>query len=234
MTDPTPAATALVRATERYSALARVWHDSRPTHTLPFERCVWSECQIERHDALIAALAAAEAPGRVAALEVEAACSDRGCLHYDDEEPPCVGHMPSICCAKLSASIGAAAVADYRDVTLAAAETPGRVAALEAALEGLVRKMAPHSGSCCDFMEDGAVIVTPESCKCGPVERAAHEVLDWYGTTWKRGSKPSGALAAPAPTPSDPVARCEACDGNFVDGYCAKHDPSNATGARDE
>ena len=120
MTDPTPAATArdaLVRATERYSALARVWHDSRPTHTLPFERCVWSECQIERHDALIAALAAAEAPGRVAALEVEAACSDRGCLHYDDEEPPCVGHMPSICCAKLSASIGAAAVADYRDVT---------------------------------------------------------------------------------------------------------------------
>ncbi len=39
-------------------------------------------------------LAAAEAPGRVAALE--AACSDRGCLHYDHEEPPCVGHVPSI------------------------------------------------------------------------------------------------------------------------------------------
>ena len=46
-----------------------------------------------------------------------APCYDRGCLHYDHEEPPCVGHMPSICCAKLSAAIGAAAVADYRSAT---------------------------------------------------------------------------------------------------------------------
>ena len=46
-------------------------------------------------------------------------CSDRGCLHYDHEEPPCVGHTPSICCARLSAAIGSAAVADYRGATLA-------------------------------------------------------------------------------------------------------------------
>lgn len=91
-------------------------------------------------------------------------------------------------------------------------EAAAEAEALRAALEGLVRKMAAHSGSCCTFDDDGTVRVTRESCKCGPVERAAHEAIDWYGTTWKRGTRPTGSGATPAPAaPSEPG--CSTCHG---------------------
>ncbi len=52
-----------------------------------------------------------------------------------------------------------------------------RVRVLEAALAGMIRKWAPHMGSCCTFDVDGKVIVTLESCRCGPIERAAQVAL---------------------------------------------------------
>lgn len=65
-----------------------------------------------------------------------------------------------------------------------AAPVDAEIKRLRAALEGMVRKWASHSGSCCTFDADGRVIVTEESCECGPVERQARAAL--------------------APTPSEP------------------------------
>jgi hypothetical protein len=49
--------------------------------------------------------------------------------------------------------------------------------ALRAALEAMVKKWTPHSGSCCTFDESGGVVVTNESCVCGPLAKQAHAAL---------------------------------------------------------
>jgi hypothetical protein len=48
-------------------------------------------------------------------------------------------------------------------------------------LEDILSAFVPmHSGSCCTFDAEGKVIVTKESCKCGPITMRARLALhEW-------------------------------------------------------
>lgn len=68
---------------------------------------------------------------------------------------------------------------------------------LREALRGLADKWASHSGLCCTFDEAGEVVVTPDSCRCHPPERAVHDVMGTFGTVLQMRA----ALAQPVPEP---------------------------------
>lgn len=89
-------------------------------------------------------------------------------------------------------------------IALAAAEAPGRVAALEAALRSIVSELErfwEHGEDCPVWATDD---VTDEPMYPGDIP-ARHEACD-CGIAVLLG-KADAALAVPAPTPSEPVAR---------------------------
>lgn len=73
---------------------------------------------------------------------------------------------------------------DYSDLRLARedAEAVVRMHEEAANLRELLAAMLPtHSGSCCTFDSDGKVVVTKESCKCGPITMRARLALAEWG-----------------------------------------------------
>jgi hypothetical protein len=69
---------------------------------------------------------------------------------------------------------------EYGDACLTMDEQAVEIARLrpiEEAAGPMLAKRGGHSGACCTFDADGSVIVTPESCKCGPIERALRAAL---------------------------------------------------------
>jgi len=214
MTDPTPAATAR-DALEPHDIGCRCWpHVSQRDATAAVERVALLEYRSHP---------AAEATGRVAALEAALRSITRrerrvpahrgwyidhsmDLMH--DEGEPCV-----ICDA------------------LAAAEAPGRVAALEAALRAIaVREPAPAIPGCtCDpdsaTDDDGNLVMCDlhePMLRHLRWETLASLVIDYQAFMRHALAVADAALAAPAPTPSEPVERVRAEYEAWLDEAIAK------------
>ncbi len=228
-TDPTPAATARDALLALHDFLwdEMEWFSDEsapmPRYTTMAHGQKHDDLVERFHDAYPELLAAAEAPGRVAALETalrsiaakepapaipgctcdpDSATDDDGNLVMCDLHEPMLRHLRWETLASL--------VIDYHafmrhalavaDAALAAAEAPGRVAALEAAL-----------GIAYDLTRPEPKMSGPHYRTIGPVtaQRIHEAIVDAI------------ALAAPAPTPSEPVARC----GFTTDGFRCNDTP---------
>lgn len=112
----------------------------------------------------------------------------------DDADTPCVGHMPSICCAALAAAIGLAAVADVR------AEEAAKGLTVEALAAALHR-----------------VGIESSNWYCGRADHQREHGVEPGDADWtardedKHRIESERLFAALTPTPPPPAATVERC-----------------------
>lgn len=92
---------------------------------------------------------------------------------------------------------------------IAEATAAAEVARLREALDGLVKAVA---------FQNSAWGSVPGQAQADFAVREAQAVA--------RAALAAAPAVAPDPAPPAPDERCEDCAGNFVDGYCRRHEPS--------
>ncbi len=133
---------------------------------------------------------------------------------------------------------------------LAAAEAPGRVAALETALRSIAAKEPAPAIPGCTCDPDSATDDDGNLVMCDlhePMlrhlrwETLASLVIDYQAFMRHALAVADAALSAPAPTPSEPVGRCGTCDepkDHWRHGFATWSDHPDGhpftSGARDE